>query len=258
MLKNYLMRIQLLSLFIIIKKHRFQVTSALALTVSLLAVVAPLHAEFAYVTNLTDNTVWGYAVDRASGALTVIAGSPFPGGSFPISIAVHPSGKFAYTANVGDNTISGYAIDPGSGALTALTGSPFIGSPPPFELAAPESVAIDPSGRFAYVANTNNANGFGVQGYTIDLITGALTVGSTFVAQGSPHSVTVDPSGKFVYVAMEGGSNVWGYTIDPASGALTEMTSSPFPARPGPYSVTVDPSGTFVYVACTNSSPRGS
>jgi DNA-binding beta-propeller fold protein YncE len=55
--------------------------------------------------------------------------------------------------------ISGYTIDSTTGALTAISGSPFpdgIGT-------SPYSLAVDPTGKFAYVAN----NGGGVSGYTI-------------------------------------------------------------------------------------------
>ena len=64
----------------------------------------PLRAEFVYVANSGDNTVSGYTINPATGALTAIAGSPFAAGEQPISVAMDPSGKFAYVANETDNT----------------------------------------------------------------------------------------------------------------------------------------------------------
>ena len=48
----------------------------------------PLRAQFAYVANYEDNTVSGYSIDRKTGALTPVPGSPFATGDFPSSIAI--------------------------------------------------------------------------------------------------------------------------------------------------------------------------
>ena len=147
--------------------------------------------------------------------------------------------QLVYVTNEEDSTVSGYTIDPSTGALTAIAGSPFTTG------GDPRSMAVDPSGKFAYVADfTGN-----VLGYTINPSTGALTAiaGSPFAAGQGPQSVAVDPSGKFAYVANFGGG-VSGYTIGPTTGALTPIAGSPFAAGNGPNSVAVDPSGKFAYV----------
>jgi Lactonase, 7-bladed beta-propeller len=92
--------------------------------------------------------------------------------------------QFVYVANFNSNNVSGYTIDPSTGALTAIVGSPFPAGVPP------HSVAVDPSGKFAYVAN----EGGNVSGYTIDPRTGALTAiaGSPFPAGSDPFSVVVE------------------------------------------------------------------
>jgi 6-phosphogluconolactonase len=182
-----------------------------------------------------------------TGALTPISGSPFAVRFGASSVAVDPTGKFAYVTSIDDNVsgyVSGYAIDPNTGALTAISGSPFAAG------VAPISVAVDPTGRFAYVANGNSNN---VSAYTIDPTTGALTVtsGSPFATLGNPDSVTVDPTGRFAYVAMAGFPGLFGYTIDPTTGALTAISGSPF--EPGlAVSVAVDPTGKFAYTANHN------
>jgi 6-phosphogluconolactonase len=56
-----------------------------------------------------------------------------------------------------------------------------------------------------------------------------------------PTSVAVDPSGKFAYVANAGDNTVSGYTINPATGALTAIAGSPFAEGAEPFSVAVDP-----------------
>ena len=138
-------------------------------------------------------------------------------------------------ANADANNVSGYTIDPSTGALTAIAGSPFDAA------SEPSSVAVDPSGKFAYVANEVSGSTGNVLGYMINPSTGALTAiaGSPFAAGFAPFSVAVDPSGRFAYVANVNSGNVSGYTIDPSTGALTAITGSPFPAGAGPVSVAI-------------------
>lgn len=201
--------------------------------------------RFLYVTNqyAQDNDVAGFSIDRATGKLTAIPGSPFKAGSGPASIAIDPSGRFAYVANLGSNNVSAYTIDAISGLLIPIYPSPFPAG------SAPSSVTVDPSGKFVYVTNESSND---VSGYTIDPATGAITAiaGSPFPAGTFPLSVAVDPNDRFVYVANQGSNNVSGYTINTTTGALTVLDTSPYAAGAGGvYSVTVDPTGGFVYVA---------
>ena len=232
-------------------------TLCAALVIGISLFPAPLHAQFVYAANTGSNDVSAYTIDPRTGALTPIAGSPFPAGSAPVSVAVDPSGKFAYVANFNSSTVSAYTIDPRTGALTPIAGSPFpVGSESLFAGSEPLSVAVDPSGRFTYVTNSTG----GVSGFMIDSSTGALTAiaGSPFPSGLFPASVAVDPSGKFAYVAdqFSAPNNISAYAIDPSTGVLSPVAGSPFPAQPGfpePVSVAVVPSGRFAYVVNTGS-----
>ena len=86
-------------------------------------------------------------------------------------------------------------------------------------------MAVDPSGKFAYVANEGGFAPTNVSMYTIDATTGALTSIGTIAAGGRAISVAVDPSGKFAYVAngLPGCGNVSMYTINATTGALTSI-----------------------------------
>jgi Lactonase, 7-bladed beta-propeller len=94
-------------------------------------------------------------------------------------------------------------------------------------------MAIDPSGKFAYVANQVSNN---VSAYMIDASSGALTpiAGSPFAAGQSPISIAVDLSGKFAYVTNHGANNLSAYSINPVTGALTPIAGSPFATGLGP------------------------
>jgi len=214
-----------------------------------------------YVRNIASDDVWTYQI-AGSGALTLMNEVRTPPGFGPVALlngsaAVTYTARFAYVVNQGSNTvassISAYTIDAKNGHMTAVSGSPFEdGGSGTFVFAA--SVAVDPSSRFAYVANGNNT----LSAYTIDATTGALTtIGSPIAAGPQPNSVTVDPSGRFVYVANGGSGNpntpsVSAYAINASTGALTAITGSPFAtggSKTASVAVTMDPTGQFVYVA---------
>jgi len=133
--------------------------------------------------------------------------------------------------------------------LSPVPGSPFAAG------LFPDSVAVDSSGKFAYVGDLFG----GVSAYTIDSTTGALSLvtGSPFAAGSGPRSVAVDPSGKFTYVANQCGvtctvnGNVSAYTIDSTTGALTPVSGSPFAAGSFPLSVAIAAQSTVPFAAFT-------
>lgn len=229
-------------------------------------VVIDRGGKFAYVTNYgtaavgtwSGGSISAYSINANSGALASVAGSPFAVGACPCVLTLHPSGKFAYVANNGGGTVSTYTIDATTGALTPVssTSGGFCPVGPPPDVPSTCGVTIDPSGKFAYVANWGDAGNPaialpGVLAFSINATTGALApvAGSPFAAGTSPTFITIDPSGKFVYVADPGDATVSAYSIDAASGALTAVAGSPFPAGQEPSVVELDPSGKFAYVA---------
>ncbi len=116
----------------------------------------------------------------------------------------------------------------------------------------PTSVTVDPSGQFAYAANTDGT----VSAYTIDQSTGVLVdniPGSPFlVGTGTyPTSIVTVSTGTavFAYVVDTVGGAISAYTIDQSTGALVDnILGSPFSAGTYPTSITIDPSGAFAYV----------
>jgi 6-phosphogluconolactonase (cycloisomerase 2 family) len=120
-------------------------------------------------------------------------------------------------------------------------------------------VTLDPSGRFALVANTGSNN---VSVYIIDSTTGALTVVqnpalpvTNFFSTGTaPQQVTIHPSGNFAYVANATSGDVSAYTINQTTGVLAQIAGSPFPTGgTNPKRVTIDSAGKFAFVSNQNS-----
>jgi 6-phosphogluconolactonase (cycloisomerase 2 family) len=218
----------------------------------------------------------------ATGTATVTVFNPAPGGGAsnsitfniaaggvgPTSMAVDPTGKFAYVANEGcpdafASNVSMYTIDTSSGLLTS------VGPPVTTGDFGADSVAVDPSGKFAYVANWGEGNTAGsVSMYTINPTSGALTFTGTIVAPCAPPPspgscapwfLAVHPSGKFAYVANEGGftpTSVSMYAINATTGSLTFIGTIAADGRA--VAVTVDPSGKFAYVADGGQNSDGS
>ena len=152
----------------------------------------------------------------------------------------------------------------GGGSSNALTFTITTGS------VDPQSIALDPTGKFAYVMDGgSDGDGGYVSMYTINPTTGALaSIGPPVPTNGygvyygsgiNAGSVAVDPLGKFAYVTNSG--DVWDYddeadgtvtmyAINATTGALTS-TGTIYGNCPGlclPSSVVVDPSGKFAYV----------
>jgi len=114
----------------------------------------------AYVTS-SENAVWQYDINEATGALslkvpaTVATGSGLPHGG----IAVTPTGKSAYVTNLGENTVSQYDISPTTGALSPKA-APTVATGK-----RPSGIAVTPDGKSAYVTNSEDET---VSQYTIN------------------------------------------------------------------------------------------
>jgi DNA-binding beta-propeller fold protein YncE len=228
----------------VVRRSWLSVFSTLAIGFVCLA-AAPLRAQFAYVANDSGNSVSAFSIG-ANGALTPVPGSPFAAGIGPLSVAVDPTGKFAYVLNVEtppdfiNGTVLAYSIG-ANGALTPVSGSPFAAG------SLPQSVAVDPTGKFAYVANglSNNVSAFSIGA------NGALTpvTGSPFVAGTTPVSVAITPLVPFassfakLEIAKQGFDLNESFTLGPNSNGINPLTED-VTLQIGTFSVTI-PAGSF-------------
>ena len=128
--------------------------------------------------------------------------------------------------------------------------------------ASPGSVAVHPSHRFAYVTCAGNdmENGvppLAIAVYAIDQVTGALSPTPTSAIDlGTFTGVeliapTFHPSGKFMYVAHYNSStddDLIVFTIDPATGALSNPTSTASGLTATPTAMAISRGGTHAYV----------
>ena len=138
------------------------------------------NAPFIYVSNDGSNNVSGYSYDGTTGVLTPVTGSPLSltNATSPGLATIAPGTRQLYVPNFDSNNVSGIDIATScsptpctpTGVMTEITGSPFrTGS-------GPTSVAVDPSGKFAYATSMLSND---VWGYNINGSTGALTQSGT-------------------------------------------------------------------------------
>lgn len=164
--------------------------------------------------------ICAYAMDSSTGALSPVAGSPFLGGIAVRALTVDLTGTFLF-ATVFDG-VAVFRIT-ASGALTQVGGSTFGVSG-----VNPETVAVDPAGKFVYVGNNSPGSNSLIFAFAIDAATGSLTQigGSPFPTGNAPAFIAIDPSGDLAYVANMDSSTITVYAVNKTTGVLTS-TGSP-------------------------------
>ncbi|MBV8052884.1 MAG: beta-propeller fold lactonase family protein [Acidobacteriaceae bacterium] len=231
-----------------------------------------------YVANQGSHDINAYLINRNTGDLSPIPGSPFPIAGVGHRVVVHPSGLFVYVSSATPTSsgippadINAFAVQ-SDGSLKLVPGSP-IAIPGGNGLPA---LAMDPLGQFLYASSFTSGGG-AVAAFTVDRVSGALTPvpGSPFVVpvgvckpsadfcQESPTDLAIEPTGKYLYGVLGIQSAVAGFVIDRANGALSDLPGSPYPelssfgnfcpfdafgACPNSWTESIDPSGKFIYV----------
>lgn len=140
--------------------------------------------------------VFGIAQSGTSaGAITPVAGSPFPTTYSPFAIAVQPNsgGNLVYSFSInatdtGFNPIEGYQLSSSTGALTALSGSPFS------NLSDGSWAQFDQSGQFLFPHSVVVDETTGVATTTL----GILDVGSGGILTQPISPVTLANEGFWV------------------------------------------------------------
>jgi Lactonase, 7-bladed beta-propeller len=186
--------------------------------------------------------IYAYQLDSSSGTMRMVAGSPFATETHGARFVMSRDAKFLYVSysSVGAATGSlfGYRIQ-ADGSLVSVPGSPYATAEPISDPVA------NPGADSLYTVSYSGV----LSVYAIDPSTGALTLQSTqpFPAVATP---LITPDGRYAYVLLV--PEVYEYSIDAASGALTALPGSPvslhFAEDFSPAEATIDPSGKFIYI----------
>jgi len=148
--------------------------------------------------------------------------------------------------------ITAFATDPATGMITAIDDQPTKG-------AIPAHVIVDPSGKYALVANYVGAN-WSVLPILPDGGVGPVTDVFAVTGHGPntarqeaphPHQTLFDPAGKYVFGPDLGTDNVWSWILDTTTGKLVpnpNLDHAQVASGSGPRHLSFHPSGRFVYV----------
>jgi 6-phosphogluconolactonase (cycloisomerase 2 family) len=207
--------------------------------------------KFAYVANNgggtvgADNVEW-YSVDVTS-ATPFTSPNTTGSGNAPIQVVLHPSLKYLYSIDSAGNIyVYNVAAD---GSLTTTGFGPAAGGSG--VNGDNYFVAVDPYGLFLYVTDSGLTT---INGFTISQTDGHLTqmTGAPLSFADpldGPQGIVIDHAGQNLYVTNDTGNTVSGFSIDPSSGALAELSPATQPTGAGPTYGALDPAGTHLYVA---------
>ena len=188
-------------------------------------------SKFLYCVCQGESAVYGYSIDRDTGALTALSGFPMYVGANAGPIVVDSSNKFVYVGT--DSALYGFAVDQSSGALNAVPGSPFAAS----YLGGDGQLAA--AGDFLYAINHDFSAGIAC--FRIDPSTGGIAPvsGSPFSSGASYSQVAVvktsgapSPIGTLTCYATDG-ATIHAFSVDQSLGALAPISLSPQPLCTG-------------------------
>jgi 6-phosphogluconolactonase len=211
---------------------------------------------FVYVTeqaSTSQGAVIAFSLNNSTGALTLRPGNTCGGtptvctgitaGVTPSAIAAEPTGRYVYVTDETSNEIFGFNIGSSSnqataGILSAQTSSPYATG------LFPVAVVVEPRGKYLYTANYN---GNTVSSYNINSADGSLggtaSVGN-FTTGTGPICLTVEPAlGIYLYTADNLSQQVTGGQLNPNTGQLTAIQTTPFPSAALPSCITSVPNG---------------
>jgi len=198
-----------------------------------------------YAVSETNSRVAAYAIDPASGALSLLddAGS---GGAGPAHVSVDRSGAFVLVANYGDGQV----------ATLAIRGDGGVAAPRSYAVGKnAHMIVTDPSNHYAFVPCLGSDY---VAQFTFDATTGELAPNSVphlATAPGAgPRHLAFAPDGRHAYLINELASTLSALAFDATTGRLSTLqtTSTRAAGATGNNTgaeIAVHPSGRFVYAS---------
>lgn len=207
----------------------------------------------------TTSSISASAKAGQTGALSPVAGSPFPDRLEGGRMAVDALGRFLFVLNPTTDGISMFQINSSTGALTEAPSSPFAAGKTINLNQAPSlpvSLATEKSGKYLYVGYTggNFSDSSAITPFAIDAANLQLTLTDqlSFDVNFNPLQMFSDPRGLFLYILQgpnpftgvpNGGANVYSITATDGSLALNGSAGSGSEGR----SMASDPQGRFFY-----------
>jgi hypothetical protein len=171
----------------------------------------------------------GFSVDPNTGVLMSLSGSPFAVGLIPMGLQTDHDGRLFASGFVPNNLDARVmAFTTAGGIPAAVRGSPFANG----QLAAYHGL-LHPAGFYLTTA-WSSVGVFRIAGSGADTTLTAVS-GSPFGSGGSSmagsSTSVLDDSGRFVVTSNADNRNLTTFAFDPATGALTQLETSPTGAQ---------------------------
>jgi 6-phosphogluconolactonase len=185
-----------------------------------------------------------YSIDPDTGQTTPLV--PAGTGEGPFDMLFGADGRFAYVAAAGSDSIWTYSVHQQTGQLS-LTDTPVSDG------VEPTSISLGPDGARMFVTYRG---GGGVVTYDVDPANGRLTrsVAPFEYGIGMPEFAAAGASGEYLYACYNDPDGLVQLLIDPDTGALTEIASSPLVS---PCSgLAIHPGGGWILIARASGSLR--
>jgi len=216
---------------------------------------------FAFAANSQSNNVTAFRVGMDGGLLSVSptpsTPNPAPVGTAPRAIAISQDAQFVYVANSRSDSVTVLSV----GATGALTRTPEAdGTPNPVSAggSSPAAIAISPSGRFLYVANStsNTVTAFQIDANgLLKLIPPTGPATNPIPVSGTvPTALAMTFTGQFLYTTNSASDTVSVFQVE-SNGLLTLVSSAGTGTNPvpiggtSPDGIAVAPNGQFLYTA---------
>ncbi|MFM0608830.1 beta-propeller fold lactonase family protein [Paraburkholderia sediminicola] len=201
------------------------------------ATAVSANGAFTFPTALAGGASWGVTIGTqpAGETCTVSNGSGTQIGANVTAVTVACSPDPTYSIG---GTVSGLR----TGASVALQNN------------GADTLAVATNGSFVFATQLLGGASYNVTistqpaGETCTVTNGSDTVSAANVTSVS---VTCVPA-QFVY-AVESNNKIYGYAVDPTTGALTQVAGSPFAGSGGTSNIAITPSGAFAYVTSGSS-----
>ncbi|MES2802661.1 MAG: beta-propeller fold lactonase family protein [Bdellovibrionota bacterium] len=184
------------------------------------------------------NGVVAYSVNQTTGALSLIAGSPFRN---PIDgsisnrgdgISIHPNARWLYMGLYGQGLMAGWQIDSDTGALTPIEDPVSnVSSGTAYSDNGGSASSVSSDGLFLYgtAYSTNAANPKKIIVYSINPNNGGLSHASENNTDGGPNDIRIDTTGDFAYTCNTRNSpSINAFSINKVTGALSDLTPASY------------------------------
>ena len=179
-------------------------------------------------------------VDPTTGELVAVAGSPFATSGVAQNVALSPGGRFVYAPLRGDDALEAFSLEPSTGALTPLAGFPR-------QTVQDGFATVAANGRYLYVAGESEIDGF-----RCDETSGGLTrlAGFPLAVPGMLNAQTqkFGPTGQTLYVADRDSDQIFVFSLDANSGALT-LQGQVASGGDGPTALALSTAGDYLLAA---------